>query len=344
MIQETPFKLRNSTAVGNAVAAAIAVFTHAVLIAPAAAQVSSAVPANCQVDANNTILTCTTTVKLSGVIGEAATNPPGINIRASGSPPPPPPPAGPVCSGGLTATPQSGLTPNTATAISLAACSQSTDRATFDYRWVAPATAGTTAGSGSATATLAAGTSVAYSVNVCASTAVTALCTLVSTSPITTTAPPPPPPPPPTGQACAAGSGNPRVVVNFTTPAQNFTYQSIIGQSTHVTQITVAEGDNTTGKRYLATWGIVQDDTSTFSNRTVSLSRSCNDFTPSATTTILFNNTQGGNISVATANDVTRGPTIPTVTPGVWYINVRNDDCPVGVNCSITGIYTNRNR
>jgi hypothetical protein len=340
MIQRTKFKLRNSAVAGNAVAAAIAVFTNAALIAPAAAQVASPVPANCQIDAANTTLTCTTTVKLSGVIGEATSNPPGINIRSSGSPPPPAPPPGPVCSGGLTATPQSGLTPNTATAISLAACLQSTDRATFDYRWVAPAVAGTTAGSGSATATLAAGGSVVYQVNVCASTATTALCTLVSTSPITATAATPPPPPPPSGQACAPGSGNPRVTVNFTTPAQNFTYQSIVGQSTHVTQITVAPDDNTANKRYLATWGIVQDDTTTFSNRTVSLSQTCNDFSPSK---ILFTNTQGGNISIVTANDP-RPSTIEKLTPGVWYINVRNDDCPAGVNCSITGIYTNRNR
>jgi hypothetical protein len=132
------------------------------------------------------------------------------------------------------------------------------------------------------------------------------------------------------------------VVVAFTTPAKNFTYQRINGNGIHVTQITVDPADNTQGKQYTGTWGIVQDDTTIFANRTVTLSRNCNDFSPAAQ--LLFNNTMAGNIGLVTQGDPRTGSGIFALAPGVWYINVRNDDCPMDVNCSITGIYTNRNR
>ncbi len=153
--------------------------------------------------------------------------------------------------------------------------------------------------------------------------------------------------------ACPAGSSNPRVAVGFTQAAQNFTSQQIVGSAygayatgagTHVTRITVGptSTDTTLNHQYTATWGIVQDDTTTFSNRTVSLSQICGDFSADK---IVFTNTSSGNFALITSDDAARASaTTKVVTEGTWYINVRNDDCPAGTNCSITGIYTNRNR
>jgi hypothetical protein len=153
--------------------------------------------------------------------------------------------------------------------------------------------------------------------------------------------------------ACPAGSSNPRVTVGFTQAAQNFILQRIEGSAfgtyatgagTHVTRINVGptSTDTTLNHQYKATWGIVQDDTTTFSSRTVSLSQICGDFSADK---IVFTNTLGGSFSLITSDDAARAnATTKVVTEGVWYINVRNDDCPTGTNCSITGIYTNRNR
>jgi hypothetical protein len=153
--------------------------------------------------------------------------------------------------------------------------------------------------------------------------------------------------------ACPAGSPNPRVSVRFTQDAQNFIYQRIVGSAsgayatgagTHVTRITVGptSTDTTLNHQYTATWGIVQDDTTTFSNRTVSLSQICGDFSADK---IIFTNTSSGNFALITSDDAARASaSMKVVTEGTWYINVRNDDCPAGTNCSISGIYTNRNR
>jgi hypothetical protein len=408
-----------STSAHAAVAIVVVVAAQTQFVTSASAQRSGAVPATCSINAGNSTMTCTTTVSLTGVTGSFA----GGALTLSGSGP-----QGPVCSGLLTATP-STVPVNVATAVTLTACAQSTDRASFDYRWVSPATAGNSIGAGSVTATLAATQSAAYSVDVCATSAATALCTRVSA---TVTAAGPPVctaiapaiqsvsqnaaatalsancsaatsyqwylgASPLTGAAisgatsasytpstatlgsatysvratnangstdntnsavvsvsaqstCTSGGGTPRVTVAFTQAAENFIYQSIVGQGTHATRINVGAQatDSTTTHRYTATWGIVQDDNTTFSNRTVTLSECINDFSPSAI--VLVDNFLGGNVALVTEDDPrARSATNPTGPPALkfnktYYINVRNNDCPAGANCSITGIYTNRNR
>ncbi len=418
----TAFWRAISVQLGKVIAVVLIASAQTQFVSSAVAQTPGAALANCALTSG--IITCTTTNTLNGVTGPVEGG--SLTLRGSGV-------QGPVCTGGLTANPQTGLTPNTATNIALNACAQSPDRASFNYRWVTPAVAGSGVGIGSATATLAPGQSVTYSVDVCASVAANALCTRVTTPAITPAGPPvcsaispstqtvalngvaaalnancvgatsyqwfsgtspatgtlisgatAATYAPPTsalgtltysvratnatgttdntssaavtiggGAPCPVGSGNPRVTVTFTQAAQNFTYQSIIGSAfgtptngagTHITQITVGPTttDTTLNHQFLATWGIVQDDTTTFSDRTVSLSQICGDF---STDKIVFTNTQGGTFSMITVDDAARATaTRKVVTPGVWYVNVRNDTCPDGANCSITGIYTNRNR
>jgi hypothetical protein len=407
---------------GKVIAVALIALTQTQFVSSAAAQ--SAPLINCALSAGTSIINCTTTSTLRGVAAPAESG--TLTIRGAGV-------QRPVCSGGLTANPQGGFPANVATNIALTACAQSADRSTFDYRWVSPAGPGGGVGLGAATATLPAGQSVTYSVDVCASAAADAACTTVTTPAITPAGPPicsaisPPLQTaapnsvavplnancagatsyqwfegaspatgtpisgatsatytPPTlvlgtftysvratnvtgvtdntnsatlivagGAACPANSGNPRVSVTFTQGIQNFVRQTIIGSAfgtltngpgTHITQIMVGPTttDTTLNHQFLATWGIVQEDTTTFSNRTVSLSQICGDFSPDK---IVFSNSLGGQFELITVDDAARASAVrKVVTPGIWYINVRNDDCPDGFNCSITGVYTNRNR
>jgi hypothetical protein len=314
-------------------------FTQTQFVSSSFAQSSGAVPATCAINAGNSTMTCTTTVALTGITGNFT----GGTLTLSGSGTQPPTGVSPTCTA---ITPGSQTVSQNAAAAALNAnCTGATS-----YQWYtgsSPANGVAIAGATGATftpSTAATGASV-YSVratNTTGSTDNSAAATVTVQAVIQ---------PPVTGGTCA--SGNPRVIVNFTKDAQNFTYQSIVGsgsgslnsgQGTHVTQITVGptSTDTTLNHRYTATWGIVQDDTTTFSNRTVSLSQTCGDFSPDK---IVFANTPSGNFALVTRDDAARadGSTL-VVTPGVWYINVRNDDCPAGTNCSITGIYTNRNR
>jgi hypothetical protein len=387
----------------------------------ALAQTSGAVPATCTINANNTALTCTTTVSLSGVAGAFA----GGALTLTGAA------SGPQCNGGLTASPQSNLTPNTPTAISMQACPSNTNRSSLDFRWVTPAAAaqGQDPWFGGATATLASGASVTYSVDVCESTSPTANCTRVTTSPITATggsqiscnaispasqtvnvgvtanalnancsgatgyqwftgSSPATGTPisgatgatytPPTSSAgtttysvrASNGSqnfdnsssasvtvnqvqdppggcsiaGEPRVSVNYTTDVLNFAKQQILGPGVHVTKVTVGTNDSSIGKQYPPTFNFTQDDTTLYSQRTVSLSRTCNDFNP-ATAQILVTGADTSTVTLVTTGDSRSGRTrVGTVSPGVWYITIRNDTCAAGTNCSFTGIWRNWNR
>jgi hypothetical protein len=141
---------------------------------PSGAQSSGAVPGSCSINAAANTLTCTTTVNLSGVTGAFNAN----ALTLSGQS------AGPACSGGLTATPSTGLTPNTATQIALQACPGNTNRNSLNFRWVSPATAasGQDPWFGSATVTLAAAATTQVSVDVCASADAGAACTRVNAS------------------------------------------------------------------------------------------------------------------------------------------------------------------
>ncbi len=383
----------------------------------ATAQSSGNVPATCSINAAGTSLTCTTTVSLSGVSGSFTGNTLTVTGQASG----------PQCNGGLTATPSTNLTANVATSISLQACPSNTNRSSLNFRWVSPATA--TSGSdpwfGSATATLGAGQSTSYSVDVCDS-AVGGSCTRVSatvsaagassftcsaispsasqtvnqgiaatplnancsgatsyqwylgTSPATgsvisgaTSASFTPPTTntgtsnysvratnssqqtadspnsvsvtvqqPQGGGACTL-AGEPRVSVNYATAVQNFAKQAGGANSIHVIKVTVANGDTSIGKQYPPSYGFTQDDTTTYSNRSVTVSQTCGDF--SATAQQVTGGFASGTIRLVTTGDSRSGQQgIATVTPGVWYINTRNDTC-AATNCSFTGIYRNFN-
>jgi hypothetical protein len=383
------------------------------------AQSSGSVPATCSINAAGTSLTCTTTVALSGVSGSFANNTLTVTGQASG----------PQCTGGLSATPSSGITPNVATAISLQACSGNTNRSSLNFRWVSPATAvsGSDPWFGTATATLSSGQSTTYSVDVCDGPSGTALCTRVTSgavsatgatsftcsaispstsqvvavnasstplnancsgatsyqwysgtspangSPISGATGASYTPPtstagsfnysvratnasqqtadspnsvsvtvqsnPPTGCNIA---GEPRVTVNYTTSVQNFTKQAGGPGGIHVIKVTVAPGDTSIGKQYPPSYGFTQDDTTTYSDRTITVSQTCADFSASAQKV-----TQGfasGTIRLVTSGDSRSGQQgIGTVSPGVWYINTRNDTCVAGANCSFTGIYRNFN-
>ncbi len=387
-------------------------------------QSSGNVPANCTINASSSTLTCTTTVALTGVTGTFSN---GTLTLAGGA-------AGPQCNGGLAATPQSGLSPNTATAISLQACPSNTNRSALNFRWVSPAVAanGQDPWFGTATATVPAGQSVTYSVDVCDSSAANAACTRVTTAPITTAGTAPTcsaispatqtvfqnaaatalnancsgatsyqwytgsspanggvlisgatgatytPPTSIVGQVTysvrafngtqftdnantasvtvqqvvsgGCPAGEPRFRINYSTSVQNYTYQALVGSdsvrresgSVFVVQVTVAATDSSLSKQYPPTFNFTQDDTSPYSPRTISVSQNCADFSPSAVVASGFDTST---ITLLTSGDSRSGlPRFATLSPGVWYINVKNDGCPSGVNCSISGIWRNFNR
>ena len=169
------------------------------------------------------------------------------------------------------------------------------------------------------------------------------------------TPPPPPPPPPvvvadpPTPVSCNVrytfDFDNSRFLDsmgNINPSGGNFTYQRINGNSTFVIKLIVKPTDSTATYNLGASFVFTQDDTTTFSNRTVTFSKTCNDFSGEPA----FTNSMGGSIPVKTADDLrttsSSGSIFKTIlTPGVWYINVRNDTCPDDTNCSISGIWRN---
>jgi hypothetical protein len=379
------------------------------------AQSTGAVPANCTISADNRTMTCTTTVSLNGVAGSFSGG--TLTLASSGA-------AGPTCSGGLTANPQSGLTPNTATAIQLQACPQNTNRATLDFRWVAPAvkSAAGNPWDGTATANVPSGQSVTYSVNVCDSVAANAACTTVTTAPITATGASALPvctaitgtqSVVQNGSASALGAscsnatsyqwyqgasvatgtaisgatgatyipstasigtfsyvvratngsgftdnnaaatvtvssagggglgncaslGEPRLRSAFNASA-NFTNVRIEGSGIYVIQITVSATDSTNGRGLLPGLSFTQDNQTAGSNRTVTLSRTCNDF--SANARVIASGSTDASTQFRTAGDTARAPSVIPLSEGIWYLNVRNDTCPLGTNCSMSGIW-----
>jgi hypothetical protein len=306
-------------------ALAVSALVATTLAAPAAPVAAQTVPATCSVNATAGTLTCTTTVNLSGVTGTFSNN--TLTLSPSGSPPPAPTTA-PVCTTGVTPTTQQVNQNALATTLS-ANCSGAAS-----YKWfsggneIPGATASTyqpaTVNVGS-TAYTATATNTVGTTNVPSSGTVTVVAAA----------------PPPSGGGCPAGE--PRVNVNFSQGIVNFTYNSIVGNGIHVTKLVVANTDSTRGKINMPSFGITQDDTTTFSNRTVTVSQTCNDF--SANARVIFADRIGGNFNVVTADDTSRiTSTVPGLSPGTWYINVRNDTCPAGTNCSITGNWRNWNK
>jgi hypothetical protein len=376
-----------------------------VLVSNSQAQSSGAVPGNCTVNAAGTELTCTTTVRLSGVSAAFANG----QVTLQGGP------TGPACNGGLVITsPTSTTIPSgTATAVQLDACPSNTNRAGLNYRWLAPAqpaSANSSAWLGSATVTLAAGERRAFVVDVCADATAGAACTRVSSaeligqgavscgavSPATQTV----------NQNAAAAAltasctgatsyqwyaGNPTaggVAVNgatgvsFTPPTSAIgtvayfvrgsngtttsdspaggavTVQAVVGGcnlpigmdvaygtsaqltdrssvgpgAVFVTKITVGAGDSTIGRQLLPNYYFYYNDNSTFSDRTITVSKTCGDFTSAEA--IQMGQGISGTVRFVTTGDTRGGPQIPTLTPGVWYVNMRSDTCPAGVNCS----------
>jgi hypothetical protein len=206
------------------------------------------------------------------------------------------------------------------------------------YQWYAGASAATgTAISGATGATYTPPTTAVgtlqYSVrasNNAGSTDVAAASVTVNTSP-------------PIGQGCPAGE--PRVVSNFL-EVKNFAYTSLIGssgaQAMLAVRITVGANDTTIGKvRSIPTFMFVQEDGGYASQRTVTLSENCLDFNVgSGGARLLFENTDGGSLQFVTAGDSRASDRVPALTPGrVYYINIRNDTCPAGFDCRISGIW-----
>jgi hypothetical protein len=138
-------------------------------------------------------------------------------------------------------------------------------------------------------------------------------------------------------------NGEPRFTVNYATSVQNFTYQTIVGSGVFVMRVNVATTDSSVGKLYPPTFNFTQDDTSTYSLRTIAVSQNCADF--SNASQILSSGSQTATISLVTQGDSrASNPRTAAVTPGVWYIAVRNDTCPANTNCSMSGIWRNFNR
>lgn len=133
-----------------------------------------------------------------------------------------------------------------------------------------------------------------------------------------------------------------RVELTYATPVENFRFQRLEGMSTHITRIVVSPGDSSVDLTTPPGFSWTQDDTTTYSLRTLSISRRCGDFGPGAQ--IYANGFQSGAISVLTADDPRAASARINelvVSPGVWYINLRNDECPEATNCSFSGIWRN---
>ncbi len=140
----------------------------------------------------------------------------------------------------------------------------------------------------------------------------------------------------PGGSACQA-SGEPRLVTAFGNSIQ---LTDIDGRRDlfptgpgriFVTQITVSPTDTTVGRQLVPNFYFYYNDNSTFADRTMTLSRTCADFGPSSTA---LGTAIQGTVRFVTEGDSRASPSVPTLSPGVWYINLRSENCPVGVNCS----------
>ncbi len=304
--------------------------------APSAnAQTSGAVPATCTISSGNT-LNCSVTMNLSGVTGTFSGN--ALTLAAGSTPPPPPPPPAATTAPSCTA-----ISPGSQSVVQSSALSPLSANCTgaTSYQWY---TGGSSAPASSPLHTPIAGeTSSLYfpSSGAVGSTTYWVSATNgfgttdnPSSATVTVTAPV-------VSSVCPAGE--PRISTNFATYATNFTYQPIFGNSVFVMKLTIAAGDTTLGKTILPTFLITQDDTTTFSdNRTISISQRCNDF--SSTAQIVLSGRSGGSSAFVTTGDSRGSATTATLSPGVWYINVRNDSCPGSDNCSISGIWRNWNR
>lgn len=306
------------------------------VVAPAApvaySQASGIVPASCTINAATTGIDCSLSINLSGVTGTFINGTLSLSPGTASPPPPPPPPAAPTCTA---VTPPSQTT---VVGINVSAISANCLNAT-SYQWYSGSISNPILGATSATylpPTNVVGTST-YQVR---ATNASGFVDNVSSATVTVTSAVPPPPP---SQSCPAGE--PRLSVAFTS-SLNFPYISIVGSgasSLFIAKITVGANDTTINKNILPSFAFTQDDTTLFSDRTVTLSQTCNDFSASAR--VLMSGQLGGSISFVTARDGRASANVATfLTPGVWYINVRNDTCPQGGNCAINGIWRNWNK
>jgi hypothetical protein len=142
--------------------------------------------------------------------------------------------------------------------------------------------------------------------------------------------------------ACPAGE--PRATVNWggtsNTSSLGFSYQSVIGTGVHVTRVNVG-AVNSSNMQYPPGYSFTQDDTSTYSNRRITVSQSCDDTAPGGQ--VVSSGYPTGVVNLVTNGDA-RGTLqgYARVTPNsTWYIILRNEDCPSGTNCSFSGLYRN---
>ena len=298
---------------------------------PANAQTSGNVPATCTITSGNT-LTCSVIMSLSGVTGTFTGN--ALTLAAGSTPVPPPTPPAPAPTTAPTCT---AVTPGSQTVVQSGSLSQLSANCTgaISYQWYTGASfASRTPISGETTATYApssgaVGTTTYWvsATNLTGSTDNPAAATVTITAPVV---------------SASCPSGEPRVSFNYGTPVVSFAYQPIYGKSSLIARVTVTASDTSLGKSILPVFIIANDDTTEYSTRTISVSKSCDDFSASAK--IVLTGVTGGSLSFATAGDSRENAYVSALSPGVWYINVRNDSCPVGSNCSISGLWRNWNR
>jgi hypothetical protein len=142
-------------------------------------------------------------------------------------------------------------------------------------------------------------------------------------------------------QGCPAGE--PRATVNWggtsNTSSLNFRYQSITGNGVHITRVNVGSVSSS-AMQYPPAYSFTQDDTTTYSERKITVSQSCSDAVGGQVVSTGF---PTGVINLVTPGDARAAQQgYATVTPNsTWYIILRNENCAATSNCSFTGIYRN---
>jgi hypothetical protein len=133
-------------------------------------------------------------------------------------------------------------------------------------------------------------------------------------------------------------AGEPRLVTPFSATLQKVDLdKGVFGPNpVFVARITISPTDSTAGRQLLPSFNFYYNDNSPpFQQRTVTLSQSCGDFSASAT---LLGVGEIGAFSFVTSDDPrTTGNSIRFPSAGVWYINMKNNDCAAGTSCSSFG-------
>lgn len=144
------------------------------------------------------------------------------------------------------------------------------------------------------------------------------------------------------GMSCQqAGIAN-VVNINYTYRQYSRNLATITGNGVWVLEIVVPAGASSIAASSVPRLALTQLDTNGFANRTMTLSRSCGDFSPGNSVLLASGTTQPKGYLV-TADDLNRltGVGRGVVTAGqTWYLNVRNDDCTASGFATCNFAYT----